>query len=100
MPLRRSTALGESRKWYGRAISVSYKKKSLMLCFGRTLLSFDPFPRTTVETEEEAPILRGKEVEGKLLIGFTERSCVLSLKYHLSAVQSTVRGRQHLKILL
>lgn len=68
-----------------------------MLCFGRTLLSFDPFPRTTVETAEEAPILRGKEVEGKLLIGFTESSCVLSLKYHLSAVQSTVRGRQHLK---
>lgn len=52
------------------------------------------FLHSRVETEKEQPILRGKEVEGKLLIGCTEHSCVLlpppqhaappSPKFHLS----------------
>lgn len=41
-------------------------------------------------------------MEGKLLIGYTEHSCVLLFppKFHLSEVQSTVIGRQHLKLIL
>lgn len=73
-----------------------------MLCFGRSPLSFDPFFAHGVETEKEQPILRGKEVEGKLLIGYTEHSFVLFFppKFHLSQVQSTVIGKQHLKLIL
>lgn len=60
------------------------------------------FLHSRVETKKEQPILRGKEVEGKLLIGYTEHSCVLLFppKFHLSEVQSTVIGRQHLKLIL
>lgn len=68
------------------------------------LLSFDPFSCTEeLKLKKEQPILRGKEVEGKLLIGYTEHSCVLLSpppKFHLSEVQSTVIGRQHLKLIL
>lgn len=70
------------------------------------------FFHSRVETEKEQPILRGKEVEGKLLIGCTEHSCVLLLppphttpplpapNSICQKVQCTVIGRQHLKLIL
>lgn len=55
---------------------VIKEKKSVMHCFVHPPSSFDPFfSHSQVETEQ--PILQGKEVEGKLLIGHTEHSCVL-----------------------
>lgn len=60
-----------------RQSGLVIKKKSVMLSFVHPPSSFDPFfSHSQVETEKQ-PILRGKEVEGKLLIGHTEHSCVL-----------------------
>lgn len=79
------------------------KKKNHWCCVLDALLCLLILFSCTVETEKEQPILRSKEVEGKLLIGYTEHSWVLlppPPKFHLSEVQSTVIGRQHLKLIL
>lgn len=44
--------------------------------------------RSRVGPEKEQPILRGKEVEGKLLIGYTEHSCVLLFPHQIPFVTS------------
>lgn len=46
------------------------------------------FLHSAVETGKEQPILRGKEVEGKLLIGYTEHSCVLLFPPQIPFVRS------------
>lgn len=52
-------------------------------------LSFDPFPCTEeLKLRKKQPILRGKEVEGKLLIGYTEHSCVLLFPPEIPFVRS------------
>lgn len=52
-------------------------RRSVMLCSALPPLSFDPSSHAAEEKLKKQPILPGKEVEGKLLIGYREHSCVL-----------------------